>query len=739
MLALVGCYFAAPAPLLAHAELVTASPFPNASLVEAPERVSITFSEPIDPGIGSIELSDPQLRPIDGVGALTVDDEGHMASVELPPLEPGIYTVSYRVASTVDGHATQGHFAFVIDPTGAEAPPTSPPVSSSPSVDGLAIAARWLALISGLIGLGSLTIWWQAGRPTLESMAPRADRRPPWRAVVLATAGVVMGLVIYLALSARSMAQIDGTPDGFRFDVTAAFGSTPFAFAMRVAIFAALAAGLLALTAAVRGRRGDQRIPAAAVGGCLTVSLAGMSAAGHASSLGGPINGMVDWIHIVAAAAWLGGLPVVYSLATRAGRIGASRRAVATEIVRRHGRAALVAGPLVVLTGLANSPLVLGASRELVASEYGNLLLVKAVLVSVALGIGAANHLLVRDKGRGSIAMLVGAELLVAAMAVMAAAAMVTIQPAAARQPVVVGPSVQPAHFFGEAGPSEIHASVSVPAPGNQGYQVTVRDATDGQPRPDVEKVFLTFAPPAESDLAAERVELDAGDLDALYTTSGAYTPIVGEWGLEVTVRRTGAPDETASFEMGVNELSAPLIAPPPDTGIGVPAPLAILWTILPNGLAGWIPAGAAIGAVVVIGLRRWRVAPLRGALLATAAILVLAMGSRSVVEAANRPTASELAAHADGAAGSIEDGERIYLANCASCHGTDGDGDGPVRSLPAPAPLADVLPAMSDAEVSYRIANGLAGTPMPAFAGSLTEQERRDLVSYLLQRWSAP
>jgi len=40
---------------------------------------------------------------------------------------------------------------------------------------------------------------------------------------------------------------------------------------------------------------------------------------------------------------------------------------------------------------------------------------------------------------------------------------------------------------------------------------------------------------------------------------------------------------------------------------------------------------------------------------------------------------------------------------------------------------------------VSYRIAHGLAGTPMPAFAASLTAQERDDLVSYLRQRWGAP
>ena len=738
VLAFLACILAAPTPLLAHAEIVSSSPLPNASLVNAPDRVSITFSEPVDPNAAVVELLDPQLRRIDGLGTVLVDDRGTIASIELPPLDPGIYTVRYQVLSTVDGHATQGLFAFVVDPTGAEAPPTSPPVSSSPSVDGWAIAARWLALVAALVGLGSLTIWWQAGRPTLASMAPRADRRPPWRMVALANATAVGGLVLYLALSARPIA-LDGPSEALPFDVTAAFGSTPFATAMRVAIVAAFTAALVAIIAAVRPRRGDQRLLAASVGGCLALAMAGMSAAGHASSLGGPFNALVDWVHLVAAAAWLGSLPIIPGLAARGVTAGTSRRAVVTEILRRHGRVALVAGPMVVLTGLANSPVVLGTSRELVASGYGNLLLVKAVLVSVALGIGAANHLLVRRRGRGAMAGLVASELLVAAVAVMAAAAMVTIQPAAARQPVVVGPSVQPAHFFGQAGPSEIHASVSVPAPGTQNYQVTVRDAEDGRPRPDVQKVFLTLAPPAETDSSAQRIELEPADLDGLYTTSGAYTPVVGEWSLDVIVRRTGARDESATFSMLVNQQSEPIAVPPPDTGVRVPTPLAMLWRVLPDGPAGWIPVVIAIAAVVVIGLGRRRLGTLRGVLLAAAAILVLAVGSRSLVEAANTPTADDLAAYEDGPPGSVDAGQRIYLANCASCHGTDGEGNGPVRSLPEPGPLGETVRAMSDAEVSYRIANGLAGTPMPAFAASLTEQERGDLVSYLRQRWGTP
>ena len=122
------------------------------------------------------------------------------------------------------------------------------------------------------------------------------------------------------------------------------------------------------------------------------------------------------------------------------------------------------------------------------------------------------------------------------------------------------------------------------------------------------------------------------------------------------------------------------------------------------------------------------------------AAVSVLGAGSRTVIEAANRPEASDLAAYQGGDdPGSAEAGRLIYLANCASCHGADGAGDGPSATLPRPRALQESIAGMSDAEVSYRIANGLAGTPMPAFAASLTEQERRDLVSYLHQRWGSP
>jgi mono/diheme cytochrome c family protein len=80
--------------------------------------------------------------------------------------------------------------------------------------------------------------------------------------------------------------------------------------------------------------------------------------------------------------------------------------------------------------------------------------------------------------------------------------------------------------------------------------------------------------------------------------------------------------------------------------------------------------------------------------------------------------------------------GERLYQANCAACHGRDGEGDGPVETLPGGGDLAAAVRGASAAELDYRIGNGVAGTAMPAFIGQLTPAERQALVAYLRSRW---
>jgi copper transport protein len=741
LFAAIAIGFAWTTPAVAHADLLDASPPPGGVLLEPPPNVEILFTEPIDPELAFVDLLDAARRPLSGLSPVVVTDEGRTLRVDLPELDAGAYTVSYQVVSTVDGHATTGSFAFAIDPTGAEAPPAAVPEARAPAVDAGAIAMRWVGLLGALVALGSLLLWWRSRR-----LLPPGASGPPWPFVAAAATLAYAGIAGYLWLASRPI--VEAVPEratGLPLDFAAPFGWTAFAVAMRVALAASLLLALVAVAAwAAHGRIGP-RVAAALATGLAAASLGGMSMAAHAAAAGGVGSGIVDWLHMVAVAAWLGGLPAVLVLSRRLP--AADARTTAGAILRRHGPVALAAAPVVALTGIANSPLVLGSARDLVASEYGNLLLAKGGLLSVAVAIGAVNHLVLRGRGRGQVLALVGAELVVAAVAVSIAATMVTIQPAAARQPTLASVPAAPAHLFDETGEVRVHATVDLPTPGSQRFLVTVADRASGAPREDVQLVFLELAPPADAGLPSDRVDLEADPArPGLYAAEGAHLSLEGDWGLEVVVRRAGALDERAGFVVPVRAPVPPRLVPPADTGFGIPAPLAVLWSVLPPGPAGWAPFALALIALVGTGAWASRGAGGRPALgtarIVLAALVLLAgmgAGSRTLVAAANAPSPSELAAHMPDPTfrAAFEEGEAIYRANCAACHGIDGDGDGPVSTVPQARSLPDAVRRMSSAELSYRITNGLAGTPMPAFAATLTDEERWHLVRYLEDRWT--
>lgn len=696
----------------------------------------MTFTEPVDPATAHVSLLDARGTEIAGVGTVGVDAAGTTVSASLPDLGPGTYTVSYQVISAADGHITSGIFAFLVDPTGTQPAPGVTGHSASLADGPPVIAARWLALAGALAAAGILLFWLFSARPALSGAG---DASVPWGALALSAGMGLLGLVLYLMLSAAPILARGGAPpSAIPLDPAAPFGWTPFAIAMRVAMVGLAAATVLAAVRWLRFARDAGRTWLMLTLGATLLALAGMSLAGHAAA-DGPLFAGFDLLHLVGVAAWIGTLPGLFLLARR-------DRAAVPAALRRHSRLALVAAPVVVLSGLANSPVVLGASsRELVASGYGNLLLAKAILFSVAVAIGAANFFFVR---RGTFARslpVIAGELGIGALAVLAAAGMVTGQPAATRAPVISASAIGALHLYGVAGESSVHLAVNLPSPGEQQYQISVADATTGSYRTDVQRAFLVFSPPPDSGLASERVQLTSAADPGLWGTTGAYTPVVGSWQVEVVVRRAGVRDESVAFEVPVTEPLPPRQVPPPDIGVGVPLPLLALWAPLPDGAAAWAIPLALLAVALLLGLLHRRragstLAYARLAAVALALVAGVAVGSREAVRAANAtPPAAAAATNpilADEA--SVTRGHHLYLANCATCHGVEGAGDGPIAEtmILRPRPLDAVLPHQTDGALAYRIAVGTAGTRMPAFAATLSENDRWDLVNYLRATW---
>ncbi|MBC7790634.1 MAG: FTR1 family protein [Anaerolineae bacterium] len=83
-----------------------------------------------------------------------------------------------------------------------------------------------------------------------------------------------------------------------------------------------------------------------------------------------------------------------------------------------------------------------------------------------------------------------------------------------------------------------------------------------------------------------------------------------------------------------------------------------------------------------------------------------------------------------------VVNGRQLYQANCASCHGERGLGDGVLASGMTPFPPAigkasemqDATPALL-----YRVISvGIPGTPMPAWAARFSAEDRWDIVAYM-------
>ena len=87
--------------------------------------------------------------------------------------------------------------------------------------------------------------------------------------------------------------------------------------------------------------------------------------------------------------------------------------------------------------------------------------------------------------------------------------------------------------------------------------------------------------------------------------------------------------------------------------------------------------------------------------------------------------------AHTAAAQGKAEEGQKIFDANCAKCHGPDGSGDTPIgkavgaKDLRAPEALK-----LTDAQIFTQIDQGKNN--MPPFGGTLDKAKIEDLVAYV-------
>lgn len=99
----------------AHAALVKSEPARRAVLRKAPKQVRLWFNERLEPAYASLLLYSGGTQAVATDKARVDPRDPKLLVLDLPPLEPGEYTVKYRVLS-VDGHTVDYGYTFTIEP-----------------------------------------------------------------------------------------------------------------------------------------------------------------------------------------------------------------------------------------------------------------------------------------------------------------------------------------------------------------------------------------------------------------------------------------------------------------------------------------------------------------------------------------------------------------------------------------------------------------------------------------------
>ena len=91
--------------------LLESSPTHGSVLRASPDRVVLHFNAILEPSITQVNLVDLQevLTPLGVTNASTMNS----VVAKIPPLQPGVYNVQYKVLAT-DGHVTEGSIRFTI-------------------------------------------------------------------------------------------------------------------------------------------------------------------------------------------------------------------------------------------------------------------------------------------------------------------------------------------------------------------------------------------------------------------------------------------------------------------------------------------------------------------------------------------------------------------------------------------------------------------------------------------------
>ena len=447
-----------PAPSAsAHAGLEGSQPSPSSVLAESPTEIALFFDEPVDAVFGSIRVLDAQGAEVIAGRPQRDADNTSIVRLPLPALQESAYIVVWRVTSS-DSHPVQGSFEFqvgvAVRPLSESATIAASAAAESHGLSTLFLFIRWVTFIGMIVLIGAIALLTKFNQLHVSVRTTSVL----WGAWFFAFFGTLQSLVAYGP-------HVSGLKiwEAKRFSLLQDTLSTHFGQMQLVRLVALLVLGLVLRSTRWRLSRPYTLL----VWSCIAISIGTISASGHAFSQSPRIVSIaLDMVHLSAIGLWVGSI-VLFAI-DRRGWLHDDEPS--NQAVAWFSRAAGVAVPIVVVTGVAQAWIMMQGIADVADTQFGRTLIVKTSLVAVVVALGGVARKALRNAGPRSIRQTISIEAILMAAVVAITASLVALPPRLSsslepfsatlvRQDVLVNITVTPTRV----GDSEIHIIITPP------------------------------------------------------------------------------------------------------------------------------------------------------------------------------------------------------------------------------------------------------------------------------------
>ena len=368
---------------------VSAHPFteetiPNLSS-NAPTGVSeviVYFSEPVELNFSTLKVLDNNGNQIDNKDTDYYQDEKSLI-ITTSPLEDGVYTVTTKVLSKIDGHLVPGAFLFAVGDAVID-PKLLDNQSSAELIFFPEAGARFPGIVGQTIVLGviiaSLIIWGTQNKQLIKEELEQIEITHHQKFMSITGIGLLLIFISNILMIAVQTVRLETSPIEA---IQTNFGSI---WLIRMAITIVLLGIWFGLDRKKNLTKKTQ-IPMLIA----MLALIGTSSLiGHGAASGETPALILDYIHNLVAAVWIGGIfYFVFTLLPTLSKLKEiNREKMSLALIPRFSIAFVISIGIVIITGPTLLWFLESDVGLITDSLYGQLIMLKITIAAVMISLG---------------------------------------------------------------------------------------------------------------------------------------------------------------------------------------------------------------------------------------------------------------------------------------------------------------------------------------------------------------